>query len=185
MVKFDGRDFGRSEATLHKERGIGRVVHDVNVLVAQFAHNAMDTAAFHANAGTDRINALVVAFYRDFGAFSGKAYDVFDLNYTVFDFGHFGFEQFSQEIRVGAAEHDKRHVVAHFHALDDAFYYVAFAVIIAANHFGAGEYNFVAGIVVEYQDLFFHDLVHFARDDLTNPLGVFAENLVFFELHYP
>ena len=43
FVDADGGDFGRAECALNIECGVGGVVYDVDILVAQLADDAADT----------------------------------------------------------------------------------------------------------------------------------------------
>ena len=58
---------------LYEERGVGGVVDYVDVLVAELAHDAVDTAALDAHACAHGIDALVVALYGNLGALTGDA----------------------------------------------------------------------------------------------------------------
>ena len=185
VVEFDVADLRRRQAALDVQRHVGGVVDDVDVLVAQFADDAVDAAALHTHAGAHRIDAFVVAFHGDFGAFAGQANDVLYDDDAILDFRHLGGQQFFQKFGIGAAEHDVGYVIAHLDFADDTFQHITLTVVVAFDHFQARQHQLVAGRIVEHQDLFFHDLVHLAEHHFADPLAVFAENLVFFELHDP
>ena len=73
------------------------ILDNIDVFVAQFAYDAMNTATLHAHTSTYWVDAVVIAFYGNLGAFAWDACNLLDGDKTVVDFGHFHFEQALQE----------------------------------------------------------------------------------------
>jgi hypothetical protein len=90
---------GRAQRTLDEELFVGREVDHVDVLVAQFTHDAMD-ACFPSSPHkrSDRIDAVVVALHRHLGALTGFAHDAFDGDEAIGHFGHLLLEQLGSGI---------------------------------------------------------------------------------------
>ena len=147
-------------------------VDDVDVLVVEFAHDAVNPRSLHPDAGTDRVDAVVVAFHSDLGAFARQAHDALNADESVLDFGYFLFHQFCQERIVRPADDDRRVVVPHFHLFNDGADHFTLAEEVAPNHFVARQQQFFAGVVVDDQNFALQNLVHFAQNDGADQFGV-------------
>ena len=82
-----------------------RVVHvgdDVDALAGDLVGDRLHARTAHADAGTDRVDARVVALDGDLGAHAGIARGAQDLDQALADFRHLELEQLDQELRRGA-----------------------------------------------------------------------------------
>ena len=73
VVETDRAYLGGAESTLYEELLIGCERYHIDILVLQLAHYAVDAAAFHAHAGADRVDAVVIALHGYLGAFARHA----------------------------------------------------------------------------------------------------------------
>src|SRR5205814_9571130 len=104
--------------------------NDVDLLALQLTDDGLDTAAAHANAGADGVDAAVARDDSDLGAAAGVARHRLDLDNAVIDFRHLLREQLGHELRMRARQKDLRpagllantvNVVAYPLALAEAF----------------------------------------------------------------
>ena len=93
FVEAYRRYFGRVQCPLYKERGIGRIVDDVDIFITQFPYDTVDTRTFYSDAGTDRVDTLVIRLYGNFCAFAGNAGDFVYRDEAVVYLGNFEFEK--------------------------------------------------------------------------------------------
>ena len=154
------------------QRRVCRVVHHVDVLVAQLLDDRVDARTLHADAGAHRVDALVVGLHGDLGALAGDADDLLDGDQTVENLGNLLLEQPFEELVGRTREDDARLVVVHLDRLDDGLDRVALAVEVVGDLLGLREDQLVL-LVVEDQHLLFPHLVDLARDDVADLLRVF------------
>ena len=86
----------RVERTLDVEHRVGGEGNDVDVFVFEFAHDAADAVTAHAHAGAYGVDVGVVAFHRDFGAFSRESCHIVEHNHAFCDFRDFATQELSQ-----------------------------------------------------------------------------------------
>src|SRR3546814_19894482 len=80
-------------------------LHDVDALAVQFVAHRLNARAAHADAGADRIGAVVVGQHRDLGAVARLTRAGLDVDQALADFRHFELEQLHHEFRRGAADY--------------------------------------------------------------------------------
>ena len=79
FVHHDGADVGRGQSANHKLRRVFAPQHNVYPLACQLGGDTVDARTTHTNAGAYRVNPLVVAEHRNFGARAGVTGAGFDL----------------------------------------------------------------------------------------------------------
>src|SRR3546814_2462109 len=68
-------------------------LHDVDALAVQFVAHRLNARAAHADAGADRIGAVVVGQHRDLGAVARITRAGLDVDQALADFRHFELER--------------------------------------------------------------------------------------------
>jgi len=71
VVQLDGTDLSRAKGALDKESWIIGVIDHIDVFIYEFPHDSMDPGPFHADAGPDRIDAVIIGFNSNFSTFPG------------------------------------------------------------------------------------------------------------------
>ena len=181
FVDLNVVDVCRVEGALDEQHGVGRVRDDVDVFVAQLAHDAVDAASAHTHARTDGINVGVEAFDGNFRAFARDACHGAELNDAVGDFGNLPFEQAAQEQRAGARKIDLRVAVGVVDAVDHGADVVALVVEVARDLLVLGQQQVVFLFVYE-QGFVFPRLVNFGRDQFSLTILILIIYGVVFEL---
>ena len=181
FVDLNVVDVCRIEGTLDEQHRVGRVGNDVDVLVAQFANDAVDTASAHTYARTDGINVGVEAFDGDFGAFARNASHSTELDDAFCDFGDLAFEQATQEHGAGARKIDLRIAVRVVDAVDHGADVVALVVVVARNLLAFGQQEVVFLFVYE-ERFVLPRLVNFGRHHLALTILILIIYGVVFEL---
>ena len=97
IIEDHAGDFGGAKGAGDEEHRVGSPIDDVDILVAQFADDAVDTGAFHADAGADGIDTVVVRLNGDLGALTRFTDDLLNGDQAVEDLGDLGFEQTLQK----------------------------------------------------------------------------------------
>ena len=92
-VEHDVGDLCGVECALDEERLVVGEGDDVDVLVVEFADDAVYAAALDTDAGTYGVDAVVVGFDGHLGPFAGDAGDAADADEAFSHFGDFVFEQ--------------------------------------------------------------------------------------------
>src|SRR5690606_19884800 len=109
FVNFHAGDFGRAERLGDVFDSVVAEDDDVDLLLlADFAHDGVDTGAVAANEGADRVDAGHGASDGQFGAHAGFAGHAFNLDGAVVHFGHFGAEQPFHELLRAAGNNQLR-----------------------------------------------------------------------------
>src|SRR3546814_16837843 len=78
--------------TLFRSRRVVRPQHEVDALAFQFVAHRLNARAAHADAGADRIGAVVVGQHRDLGAVARITRAGLDVDQALADFRHFELE---------------------------------------------------------------------------------------------
>src|SRR5438034_2737723 len=102
LVDDDRGHLGGREGADHELRRIGRPQHDVYALAGELLRHGLHARAAHADAGADRIDALVVGEDRDLRPYAGVARRGLDLEQAFLDLRHLELEQLHDELRRGA-----------------------------------------------------------------------------------
>src|SRR3546814_6690400 len=113
IVYLDRINFRGAQRTLNVQLNIGRVIDHIDIFVAQLPHNPMNTGPLHPNAGSNRIDAVVIGLHRYFGPFSRFPDDFLDGNQSVEYLGDLQFEQPFQEVGSRPRENDPRRSEEH------------------------------------------------------------------------
>src|SRR6185312_10885379 len=125
----------------------------------------------HADAGADRIGALVVCLHRDLGAVAGIARAGADLDDALTDFRHFQLEQLHHEFRRGARYEQLRTARFGTHLEQVAAHAIAHAHRFARNRLVARDERL--GVAAEIQiDIAALDALGDAVDQLAHAILV-------------
>src|SRR6266513_175304 len=108
LVDDDRGYLGGREGADHELRRIGRPKHDVHALAGELLRHGLHARAAHADAGADRVDALVVGEDRDLRAHAGVARRGLDLEQAFLDLRHLELEQLHDELRRGARQDQLR-----------------------------------------------------------------------------
>src|SRR2546425_5076583 len=108
LVDDDRGHLGGREGADHELRRIGRPQHDVYALAGELLRHGLHARAAHADAGADRIDALVVGEDRDLRPHAGVARRGLDLEQAFLDLRHLELEQLHDELRRGARQDQLR-----------------------------------------------------------------------------
>ena len=184
LVEVDRRDLGRVQRPLDEQLRVGRIVHHVDVLVAQLLDDRVDARSLHADAGAYRVDAVVVGFYGDFGAFAGDADDLLDRDQAVVNFRDLHLEKPFEEFRGGTRQNDVGVVVLHLHFRNDRLDAVALAEEIVRDLFRFRQHQFVL-FVVQHEYFLFPYLVDLSGNDFAHFFGIFVEQIGLFQVEYP
>src|SRR5690606_25224351 len=99
LVDDDGQHIGRGHRVDHELRRILVVQDDVDPLAGELVRYGLHARAAHADARADRIDALVVAAYRDFCPEPGITGGGENLDETLTDLRNLDLEQLDQKLR--------------------------------------------------------------------------------------
>jgi hypothetical protein len=102
FVDDDRLHFGRRHRVDHELRRVIAPQHDVDALAVELVRHRLHARTAHADAGADRIGAVVVRDHRDLGAIARVAGAGLDLDQALAHFRHFELEQLHHEFRRGA-----------------------------------------------------------------------------------
>ena len=121
----------------------------------------MDTRTLDTYASAYGVDAVVVAFNGNLGAFARDAGNGADVDEAVVDFGNFEFEESAEELLVGTRNGDFGVVVLIVDVCDYGTYGLAFAEEVAGDSLALGEEELVL-VVVEEEGFTRPYLVNFA-----------------------
>ena len=107
-VDDDALDLCRAEGAGQEDRFVICPGNNVDTLVAELAHDRLNTRSFHADASADRVDARIVRMHGDLGALPGLAGDSLDFDDPFVDLGDFDLEQLDEEVRMGTGQNDLR-----------------------------------------------------------------------------
>src|SRR5690606_2804747 len=108
LIHDDGLHLGRGHGI---DDELGRVVrpqHDVDALAVELVADRLHARTAHADAGADRVGAVVVGDHGDLGAVARVAGSGLDLDQALADLGHLELEQLDHELRRRAADEQLR-----------------------------------------------------------------------------
>src|SRR6266850_4637834 len=108
LVDHDRGHLGRRQRADHELRRIGRPQHDVDPLAGELLRHRLHARAAHADAGADRVDALVVGEDGDLRAHARIARRGLDLEQAFLDLRHLELEQLHDELRRGARQDQLR-----------------------------------------------------------------------------
>src|SRR5690606_27679720 len=160
----------------HQLRRVVVPQHDVDALAGQFVGHGLHARTAHADAGTDRVDALVVGFHGDLGARARITGGALDLDQLSADVRYFDLEQFDQHLRRRAAGEQLRATVFRVDAGQVGTDAVVLAHGFARDHLVAGDQRL--GVAAQVQD----DAVACrfldgAADQITDAITVFLDDL--------
>src|SRR5439155_2292145 len=136
----------------------------VDALAGQLVGHTVDARAAHADAGADRVDALVVRQHGDLGARAGVASAALDLEQPLLDLGHFLREQLHHEAGRAARQHDLRAALRGIDAGDEGAHTVAGAQVLLRDHLVALQAAFDAARL--HDDVALVQALHGADEDL-------------------
>src|SRR5690606_613111 len=115
LVDDDRLHLGRRHRVDHELGRVVRPQHDVDALAVQFVGYRLHARTAHADAGADRVGAVVVCEHGDLGAVARIARAGLDVDQALPDLRHLELEQFHHEFGRGAADEQLRatHLAAH------------------------------------------------------------------------
>ena len=174
FVDLERGDLGGSQGALNHDVEAGGIVEYIDVFVAQFADDAMDAGALDTDAGAHGVDAVVVGFNGDFGAFAGDAHDVADGDKAIIDFGNLGLEQALKEDGGGAWKDNHGVVVSHFDFQHHGAHGVTLAETVAGDLLGFRQHKLNL-FFVKNQDFLIPGLIDLTHDDFADSLFVFLE----------
>src|SRR5216684_3878155 len=108
LVDHDRGHLGGRQGPDHELRRIGRPQHDVDPLAGELLRHGLHTRAAHADAGADRVDALVVGENGDLRAHPRIARRGLNLEQAFLDLRHLELEQLHDELRRGARQDQLR-----------------------------------------------------------------------------
>ena len=141
----------------------------------------MDTASLDSDAGTDRIDALVVALDCYFGTFAWFAGHILDGDEAVVYLGNLQLEKPAQEARVGAGDDYLGVVVGVVDTFHDGAYHVALVEEVTGNLLLFRQDQLVL-VLVNEKHLALPYLMDFGSDDFSFYLFEFGIDSIFLEV---
>src|SRR5467141_722994 len=108
LVDHDRGHLGGRQGPDDELRRIGRPQHDVDTLAGELLRHGLHARAAHADAGADRVDALVVGKDGDLRAHPRIARRGLDLEQAFLDLRHLELEQLHDELRRGARQDQLR-----------------------------------------------------------------------------
>src|SRR3989442_1963801 len=164
---------GWREGPRHEGGGVGRPLHDVDLLAAQLPADALDARAAKPHAGADGIDVALGGDHGDLGALPRLPRRRLDLYDALGDLGNLGLEEAHEEARIRAREEDLRPLGRLLHLLDVGAHPVIGVVALAGNLLALGDHRLRLAQVHDHVALL--DPVDGAADDLAllvDELGV-------------
>ncbi|MNB81354.1 hypothetical protein D3C75_281310 [compost metagenome] len=171
FVHDDRRHISRSHRVDHELRRVIVPQNDIDAFAAQLSRNGLDTCATHTNASTNRVDTLVVSFYRDLSARTRIAGRCFDLDNFFTDFWHLNAEQFDQHLWLRASDEQLRTARFWTHCVQNTADTVARAEVFTRQHIFTQDNGFSIAAQIQ-RDVVAVNFLHHTGDDFT---FVFAE----------
>src|SRR5688572_2727683 len=155
----------------------GRVPRDdVDALAGDLARHCLHARATHADAGADRIDARVVALYRDLGAGARVARRTEDVDQALAYFRHLELEQLDQKVRCRARQEELRTARLGAHLLEKRLDAVLRAHRLARDHLFARYEAFGIAAEVHVDSIAVHALYD-ARYELADAASIGLDDL--------
>ena len=139
LVHDDLRDLGGSERSAYELGGIGRPIHDVDLLAAKLLHDRLHPRSFHSHAGAHRIDVGVIRGDGDLRPASRLASHGLDLDDALVNLGNLLLEGLLEKARMRAGQDDLRSLARHVHVEHVSANAVLRAVALARNLLFFGE----------------------------------------------
>src|SRR5450830_1625539 len=193
FIDDDGRDIRGSQGANDELGRIIRPQHDVDALATEFTGDSLHARTAHADAGADRVDALVRGVDGDFCTHARIAGSRFDLQQALLDFRHFQLEQLHNEVRRGARQDHLGTTHIAVDAQNKSTDAVADAQVFLRDHLITGQAGFdlagfddgvtalhaldgagderIAALEEVHQDLLALGVTHALQDDLFGVLG--------------
>ncbi len=176
FVNDNCRNLGRGHGVDHE---LGRVVvpqHDINTLTAQLTRYRLDARTAHTDAGTLRVDALVLGADGDLGTRTRITGGGHDLDEAFGDFRHFDTEQLDQHFRRGTRQDQLRAAVLGADFLEQRTQTHADTEGFARNDVFTGQQCF--SIVAQIDDhVVAGNFFHGAGDDFSQALAIGVDHL--------
>ena len=180
-VEVDAVDLSRTQCACDENLRVVAPLDDIEVLAAELAHDAMDTAASDADACAHGVDAVVEALHGNLGAVAGDACNLAYGDDTFCNLRHLSFEQTLQEDGTGAGEDDLRVAGGVVHACHHGAGGLSLAEEVAGNLLVLRQQQFVAFLVQQQHFLVPH-LIDLGGDDLAYLFLVFVVECVVLQL---
>src|SRR5450830_203709 len=193
FIDHDGRNIRGSQGANDELGRIIRPQHDVDALATEFTGDSLHARTAHADAGADRVDALVRGVDGDFCTHARIAGSRFDLQQALLDFRHFQLEQLHNEVRRGARQDHLGTTHIAVDAQNKSTDAVADAQVFLRDHLITGQAGFdlagfddgvtalhaldgagderIAALEEVHQDLLALGVTHALQDDLFGVLG--------------
>ena len=176
FVDDDRLHFGRRHRVDDELRGAVVPQHDVDALAVQFVRHRLHARTAHADAGADRIGAVVVREHGDLGAVARIARARLDLDETLADFRHFELEELHHQFGRGARDEELRSAQLGFHFVEIAAQAIAGAHRFARNRAIARHERLGVAAEIE-KDVAALDALDDAGDELADAILVRIDHL--------
>ena len=172
FIEHDLGDFGGGQRVHHEGGDVLGPLDDVDLFALQLVDDSLNTAAAHADTGTDRIDGTILGAHGDLGAAARVAGNGDNLDHAVVDFRHFLAEQAGHELRVRARQEDLGTALLAAHVIDIGADTVARTEGFARQRFIAADDAFATAEVDD--DVAIFDALHRTMNDLADAVLVFG-----------
>jgi hypothetical protein len=142
FIDDDRADFSRRQRANHELCRISRPENDVNSFTGQFIGHRRDSRSTHADAGTDRIDPLIIGLDGNLGAHAGVTGSSLDFQQAIIDFRDFQREELNDELRSGTRQDQLRTAGGSVDAQQICFDTITHAQVLARNHLIAWQHCF-------------------------------------------
>ena len=170
-IEGDACHLGRTERTLDEELHIAGVVDDINILIAKLVNNAVHTATLNADAGSNRVDAVVIALNCHLGAVARHTGHTANGYQAIGYLRHLGLKKPLKEHGSSAAKNDAGVVVLVVNPQDDSLHCLALAIVVTGNLLALGQVKLVA-LVIHEQHFTLPHLINLGTHHLTHAVLV-------------
>ena len=183
LVKRDACHLGRAKCTLDEQLHIVAIVDYVDILVAKLMHNTMHTASLYTYAGSNGVDAVIIAFHCHLGTVSRHTGNTAYGNQSVGNLRHFSFKQSFQKHRSSTAKNDAWVVVLIVNTQDHSLHCLALTVVVTGNLLAFGQMEFVA-LVIHEQHLALPHLINLGAHHLAYTVLILVIKRVVLQFEY-